>query len=131
MYEAGCSDGAGFWLKQLNNAWTKTPCIQVLAENGTCAFTTTAENAAFVKAYFAGSEAASCDVTEARLMGRNANGTFYEAKCAAGDGVIARLNAENVVQQVYPCATAQQIGGGCKLTTAPAPAAAPAPAGRP
>jgi hypothetical protein len=127
MYEAGCSDGAGFWLKQLNNAWTKTPCIQVLAENGTCAFTTTAENAGQVKAYFAGSAAAACDVTEARLMGRNANGVFYEAKCAAGDGLIARLNTENVVQQVYPCATAQQIGGGCKLTTAPA--AAPAPAG--
>ncbi|PZT99559.1 MAG: hypothetical protein DI624_04925 [Brevundimonas sp.] len=127
MYEAGCSDGAGFWLKQLNNAWTKIPCIQVLAENGTCDFTTTAENAAFVKAYFAGSEAASCDVTEARLMGRNANGVFYEAKCANGDGVIARLNAENIVQQVYPCATAQQIGGGCKLTTPSA--AAPAPTG--
>jgi hypothetical protein len=127
MYEAGCSDGAGFWLKQLNNAWTKTPCIQVLAENGTCAFTTTTENAAQVKAYFAGSDAASCEVSEARLMGRNANGVFYEAKCAAGDGLIARLNTENVVQQVYPCATAQQIGGGCKLTTAPA--AAPAPAG--
>jgi hypothetical protein len=127
MYEAGCSDGAGFWLKQLNNTWTKTPCIQVLAENGTCAFTTSAENAAQVKSYFAGSEAASCDVTEARLMGRNANGVFYEAKCAAGDGIIARLNTENVVQQVYPCATAQQVGGGCKLTTVPA--AAPAPAG--
>jgi hypothetical protein len=130
-YEVGCSDAAGFWIKNLNNAWTKTPCIQVLAENGTCAFTTATENAALVKSYFAGSEAASCDVTEARLMGRNANGVFYEAKCAAGDGVIARLNAENVVQQVYPCATAQQIGGGCKLTSVPAPAAAPAPAGRP
>lgn len=120
MYEAGCSDGAGFWLKQLNNAWTKTPCIQVLAENGACAFTTTAENAALVKSYFAGSEAASCDVTEARLMGRNANGVFYEAKCATGDGFIARLNTENIVQQVYPCATAQQVGGGCKLTIVPA-----------
>ncbi|WAC60855.1 hypothetical protein [Brevundimonas sp. SL130] len=127
MYEAGCSDGAGFWIKQLNNDWTKTPCIQVLAENGTCAFTTSAENAGQVKSYFAGSDAASCDVTEARLMGRNANGVFYEAKCAAGDGIIARVNTENVVQQVYPCATAQQIGGGCKLTTVPA--AAPAPAG--
>ncbi|WP_419756354.1 hypothetical protein [Brevundimonas sp.] len=61
-------------------------------------------------------------------MGRNANGVFYEAKCEGADGVIARVNAENVVQQIYPCATAQQIGGGCKLTTAPA-AAAPAPAG--
>ena len=59
-------------------------------------------------------------------MGQNANGMFYEAKCEGADGVIARLNAENAVQQIYPCATAQRIGGGCKLTTAPATAAAPA-----
>lgn len=130
IYEVGCSDGAGFWIKQQGTTWSKTPCIQVLAERGTCEFTTTAENAAFVKTLLAGSEAASCDVTEARLMGQNANGVFYEAKCAGADGVIARLNAENAVQQVYPCATAQAIGGGCKLTTAPAAAAAPA-GGRP
>lgn len=126
-YEVGCSDGPGFWIKELAGAWTKTPCIQVLAERGTCAFTTTAENAAQVKQWLAGSEAAACDVTEARLMGQNANGRFYEAKCAGADGVIARMNAENVVQQIYPCATAQRIGGGCTLT--PAPAAAPAASG--
>lgn len=128
VYEIGCSDAAGYWIKQEAGAWTKTPCIQVLAENGKCDFTTTAENAGYVKTLLAGSAAAPCNVTEARLMGRNANGVFYEAKCEGADGVIARVNAENVVQQIYPCATAQQIGGGCKLTTAPA-AAAPAPAG--
>ena len=116
MYEVGCADAAGFWVKQLNDNWTKTPCIQVLAEGGACAFTTAAENAAQVKQLLAGSEAAGCDVTEARLMGQNANGMFYEAKCAGADGVIARVNAENVVQQIYPCATAQRIGGGCTLT---------------
>lgn len=130
IYEVGCSDGPGYWIKQQAAAWTKTPCLQVLAERGTCEFTTTAENAAFVKTLLVGSEAASCNVTEARLMGQNANGVFYEAKCDGADGVIARLNAENAVQQVYPCATAQAIGGGCKLTTAPAAAAAPA-GGRP
>lgn len=127
VYEVGCSDGPGYWIKKQAETWSKTPCIQVVAENGTCEFTTASENAAFVKTLLAGSEAASCNVTEARLMGQNANGVFYEAKCDGADGVIARLNAENVVQQIYPCATAQQIGGGCKLTTAPA--AAPAPAG--
>ena len=130
VYEVGCSDGPGYWIKQQAATWTKIPCIQIVAENGTCEFTTTAENAAFVKTLLAGSEAASCNVTEARMMGQNANGVFYEAKCDGADGVIARLNAENVVQQIYPCATAQQIGGGCKLTTAPAAAAAPA-GGRP
>lgn len=126
IYEIGCSDAAGYWIKQQAGAWTKTPCIQVLAESGKCDFTTTAENAGYVKTLLAGSPAASCNVTEARLMGRNANGVFYEAKCDGADGVIARLNDQNAVQQIYPCATAQQIGGGCKLT--PAPAAAPAPA---
>lgn len=130
VYEVGCSDGPGYWIKQQAATWTKRPCIQIVAENGTCEFTTASENAAFVKTLLAGSEAASCNVTEARLMGQNANGVFYEAKCDGADGVIARLNAENVVQQIYPCATAQQIGGGCKLTTAPAAAAAPA-GGRP
>lgn len=124
IYEIGCTDMAGYWIRKSGDAWTKTDCLQVLAENGTCAFTTPAENAALLKSWLTGSEAAGCDVTEARLMGRNANGIFYEAKCAGADGVIARLNAERAVQQIYPCATAQQIGGGCTLT--PAPAASPA-----
>ncbi|MET3836639.1 hypothetical protein ABIB58_001984 [Brevundimonas sp. UYEF29] len=128
VYEIGCADAAGYWIQKEGEAWTKTPCIRVLAESGVCEFTTVAENAAFVKGLLAGSDAASCNVTEARLMGQNANGVFYEAKCDGADGVIARVNTENAVQQVYPCATAQRIGGGCKLTMA-APAAAPAPAG--
>jgi hypothetical protein len=46
-------------------------------------------------------------------------------KCAAeGQGFITRLNNAGVTQQVYPCATAQRIGGGCTLTPAPAAAAA-------
>jgi hypothetical protein len=57
-------------------------------------------------------------------MGSNPNGRFYEAKCGAeGEGYIARINNEGATQQIYPCATAQRIGGGCTLT--PAPAAAP------
>lgn len=123
VYEVGCSGEQGYWLKQLNNAWTTTPCIQVLAEHAACSFTTSEEIAASIKPVLAGTDAASCDVTAARLMGRNANGMFYEAKCAAGDGFIARVK-EGRTEQVYPCATAQQIGGGCTLT--PAPAAAPA-----
>ena len=69
----------------------------------------------------------SCQVTEAKLLGLSADEAkvnVYEAACAGAEGVIVRLNAERVVQQVYPCATAQQIGGGCKLTTT-APASTP------
>lgn len=129
VYEAGCSAEQGYWIKKLGDSWTKTECIQVVAERGTCRFTTPGEIAASVKAWLVGTDAAACDVVEARLMGQNANGRFYEAKCAAGDGFIARANAEHAVQQIYPCATAQNIGGGCTLTATPA-AAAPA-GGRP
>ncbi|WP_299177224.1 hypothetical protein [uncultured Brevundimonas sp.] len=129
VYEVGCAAEQGYWIKKVAGAWNKTECIQVIAERAECTFTTPAEIAASVKTWLAGSEAAGCDVTEARLMGQNSNGRFYEAKCAAGDGFIARLNAEKAVQQIYPCATAQQIGGGCTLTPAPAAAPAPAPAG--
>lgn len=118
IYEAGCADAAGYWIsKAADGAWSRTPCIQVIAERGACALTTSAEIAAFVKPFLANTDASACDVTAARLMGQNANGMFYEAKCAVGDGFIARVK-DGTTQQVYPCATAQQIGGGCTLTTA-------------
>lgn len=130
IYEVGCADADGYWLERVGDGWTKTTCLQVQAQQGNCRFTTLADQAASMKATLAGSEAAACDVTQARYMGANANGTFYEAKCAAGDGYIARVNAEMAVQQVYPCAEAARIGGGCTLTTVAAAPAAPAPATR-
>jgi hypothetical protein len=126
IYEVGCRGTDGFWLERAGQAWEVERCLTVVAQNGTCRFTTSTEQAASVKAVLAGSEAASCDVTQARYMGSNANGTFYEAKCAAGDGYIARVNADMAVQQVYPCADAARIGGGCKLTAVAVAPATPA-----
>ena len=132
IYEAGCSGADGYWIEKTPTGWTNTACLQVVSSNGKCHYTTPAEQAATVKAWFAGTAAAPCDVTEARFMGSNANGSFYEAKCATGDGLIARFNTAMAVQQVYPCAEAATIGGGCKLgTAAAAPAAAAAPTTQP
>ncbi len=131
IYEVGCAGQDGYTLREANGAWTKTECLQLASQNVTCRFTTTAEQSATVKGWLAGSDAAACDVQQSRWMGSNANGTFYEAKCAGGDGYIARLNDAKAVQQIYPCATAQQIGGGCTLTVVAAAPAAPAPAATP
>lgn len=117
IYEVGCKDLDGYWLEKAPAGWEKTSCLQVVTQSAGCRFTTPVEQAATVKAMLAGSDAAGCDVIEARYMGGNANGTFYEAKCGGGDGYIARFNAQQVIQQVYPCAEASRIGGGCKLTT--------------
>lgn len=120
VYEIGCAGSDGFHIKNLNGTWTKDECLQVLTQSATCRFTTAEEQAATVKSWLAGSDAAACDVQQARFMGQNANGRFYEAKCAAGDGFIARVNDDRAVQQTYPCATAQNVGGGCTLTPVPA-----------
>lgn len=125
VYEIGCAGADGYWLERVGTGWDLKDCLQVASTGGSCRFTTGQEQADGFEAKLAGTEAAGCDVTQVRLMGSNANGRFYEAKCAAeGEGYIARINSAGVTQQIYPCATAQRIGGGCRFT--PAPAAAPA-----
>jgi hypothetical protein len=119
VYEIGCANADGARIQKSASGWTRSPCFELASINATCKFTQPAEQAATLKSWLAGSDAAACDVQQARFMGQNANGSFYEAACAGADGVIVRFNAEKAVQQVYPCATAQQIGGGCKLTTTP------------
>lgn len=129
VYEVGCRDQDGFWIEQAGASWAKTECIVVVSQSGVCKFTTPQEQAMTLKTRLAGSPAEVCDVQQARYMGANANGAFFEAKCGAGDGYIVRLSPENAVQQTYPCAEATRIGGGCTLTTVAAatpPATAPA-----
>ena len=127
IYEIGCQGLDGYWLKKETAGWSKTSCLQVVAENGTCAFTTPQEQAATIQAWLPDTNASDCVVGQTRVMGKNANGMFYEVTCTDGgaDGFILRTNTENVVQQVYACSVASQIGGGCKLTAAAPAAAAP------
>ena len=127
IYEVGCNGRDGAWLERLPTGWKTTECIQVVSQNGTCRFSTAEEQAATLKARLASNaESAACDVTQGRYMGANPNGSFYEAKCAAGNGLIARFSPAYEVQQVYPCEVAQRIGGGCALTVVP-----PLPEGTP
>ncbi len=121
VYEVGCAGTDGYWLERVGTGWDLKDCLQVNSTGGTCRFTTGQEQADGFEPRLAGTDAAGCDVTQVRLMGSNANGRFFEAKCAAdGEGYIARINNEGVTQQIYPCATAQRIGGGCRFTPAPA-----------
>lgn len=119
VYEVGCQGADGFLVQQNATGFTTQECITA-EDRAQCRFTTLAEQSAGIRAALVGTEAAGCDVQDVRYMGRNDNGRFFEAKCAAGDGYIARIGAEATAQQVYPCATAQQIGGGCTIGTTPA-----------
>ncbi|AQR61364.1 hypothetical protein BZG35_06630 [Brevundimonas sp. LM2] len=121
LYEVGCDGVDGYLLQKLKaGGWKATECSRILEAALACQFTTPAEKAASLKARFAGNaEAAACDVTQSRYMGTNANGSFYEAKCAADNGIIVRMDSAYAVQRVYPCEVAQRIGGGCTLTIVP------------
>jgi hypothetical protein len=128
IYEVGCDGVDGAWIERLPTGWRLSECSQVIIQNGTCRFSTAAEQAATLAGRMASNpEAAACDVSQARYMGANANGSFFEAKCAAGNGVIVRFNPTFEVQQVYPCETAQRVGGGCTLTVVAAAPEATAP----
>lgn len=117
VYEIGCAGTDGYRInKTAQGGWESTPCFELASANITCDFTTKAEQIATFKSWVASSDASACNVSDVRYMGGNANGAFYEAACAGADGIITRLNAEKSVQQIYPCAEAAQIGGGCKLT---------------
>lgn len=128
IYEVGCNGADGYRLERQPAGWKKTECAVLLTQNGTCQFSTTAEQAATLKARIADTEAGGCDVTESRFMGSAGESAFYEAKCGAGNGYIVRFDPQFAVQQLYPCETAQRVGGGCRLTVVPAAAA---PAGQP
>lgn len=128
VYEVGCNGAEGYWIEKEPTGWTQTPCSIIVTKNQSCQFTTAAERAATLGTRLAG--AADCAVTDSRYMGANANGSFYEAKCGAGNGFIVRLDTAYAVQQVYPCEVAHRIGGGCTLTIVPPAPAAAAPAGQ-
>jgi hypothetical protein len=127
VYEVGCADAGGYHIQQASAGWTKTPCWARVVEGATCRYSTPAESLQAWKTVLAGTEAAACDVQEARKVGTDAQGLqVYEVKCGAGDGYFARVGAAFTAERVHTCATAQTIGGGCTLTPAPATVTAPA-----
>ena len=116
VYEIGCAGAEGYQITKPAQGWDVTSCLVLASINSTCNFTTKDEQIATVKSWFAGSPAAPCDVTQVRFMGTNTRGSFYEAACNGADGLIAIVTEAKTVEDVFPCADAAQIGGGCALT---------------
>ena len=126
VYEIGCAGQDGYRLKRADSGWEKTECWIIVSAGSRCANTTPDEQFATMKARLAGTAAADCNVDGGRFMGANANGAFYEARCAGAEGYIFHVKDE-VTDRVIPCAIATPIGGGCALTPVRAAAAAAPP----
>ncbi|WP_372707948.1 hypothetical protein [Brevundimonas sp.] len=123
IYEVGCADQDGYWIEKTEAGWDVSPCFDLILQGDKCRFSTAAESTGAWKTVLAGTEAAPCDVQQARRVGRDAQGlTVYEVKCVVGEGYFARVDAGTKAQRIHPCAQAAHIGGGCTLTTVAAAA---------
>lgn len=120
IHEIGCADRDGYWLEKIDGAWRTTPCWTLsLQETSKCRYSTAAESLSAWKTVLAGTEAAACDVRQARRVGLDAQRlAVYEVKCEAGDGYFARVGDTQTAQRIHACSApeAAAIAGGCTLT---------------
>ena len=115
IYEIGCAGRDGYRITEDEDGWSKISCLAVVRAGSTCALTTSAEQVATLQALLAGTEAASCVVDAGRYVGASANGTYYEARCEGAPGYIFRVKDD--ATEVFACADATGLAGGCTLTT--------------
>lgn len=130
-YEIGCSDRDGWRLERRADAWRVTSCWELgLKTDISCRYSSDEEAEAEWPKLVAGTDAAACRVEDVAWMGDNADrGSFYEVRCASGEGIVVRFK-DGAGQQTYSCIDAPQIfRKPCSLTTVAAPAAAPPPTG--
>ena len=130
-FEVGCAGADGAWVEvtQTGGDATKIECFEIVKAGRSCSFTTPAEQVATMQAWLASGETPACTVEQAKYLGRNASGRFYEAKCTGADGLIARIDLEGAMAQSWACVDATRVVGGCTMTPVAA-AAAPPPAQR-
>lgn len=130
IYEIGCAGRDGWRVEKTASGWESTECWQfALRTQDTCRYTAREESAQEWPKLVAGTDAAACQIQDVAWMGDNPErGSFYELKCASGEGIIVRFK-DGAGQQTYSCIDAPQIfNKPCSLTTT-APAAAPATTG--
>ena len=119
VYEVGCAGADGYHIEKTAQGWNKTDCLEAMGMNLTCEFTTPAEQVAGFQPLLVDTAIDDCQAQQIGLLAQNDTGRFIEVKCASGEGYVAQVK-DNAVNQVYPCALAVRIGGGCKLTAVPA-----------
>ena len=125
VYEVACQEGPGFILQAPVPGGTTTatvaiPCIQAPA-NMTCTLTTKAQNEAYLTALVAKS-GRTCQVSGSRYMGTESGSgvAYYEVGCGAQPGFVIGATKAGGFDHVLTCGQAQNLAGGCTLTSAAA-----------
>lgn len=121
-YEVGCAGADGYWIEVdlKGKPKSKIDCLEIVAANRACNFSTEAERAATFKARLAGTTASSCDVGKVRIAGDSATDRFYEVTCNGRDGMMVAFALQSrAFSKSFDCAVALRVAGGCKLTVSP------------
>lgn len=118
LYEVGCRDAAGYWLRQEQGAWRRVACLKVAGLDGACNFTTSDESFAALTSRFADTAASGCRVVNANYIGSANSRDYVEVQCDGGSGFMVEVDADERVSNAWTCASAQRVAGGCRLTTA-------------
>lgn len=123
-YEVGCTGALGFIVKHTAaNESTAVDCAQALGTNLECKLTTPEAIKAADRAVIDKLTAASgkqCQIRDTRSIGKlSSGGSAYEVACTdAKTGYILLAKADGGLEHAIPCADADSILGGCKLTDA-------------
>jgi hypothetical protein len=122
FFEVACHAGDGFILEtsappRLDKPVTAEPCI-MFPETGNlhCSLTSSAAQLAVVDRLMAAS-GKPCTIKDRGFLGLAQSGnSYWEAACQDGKGFVLEEKADGSLGHTIPCADAQNVAGGCKLT---------------
>jgi hypothetical protein len=122
FYEVGCKGALGFLIKHTATESSAIDCSQAIGTNLECKFTSADAIKAADRAVIEKLVAASgktCQIKDSRSIGKvNGGGSAYEAACTDNSGYMLLTKADGNLEHIVPCANAEGILGGCKLTDA-------------
>ena len=118
VFEVGCRDGAGYWLRRSSAGWAREDCLRVTAMNDTCRLSTAeGRNAQLTGRMRSAGVGNGCDVAALGYVGQAGVEEFYEVRCRAGGAYVVQVGSDDAVRAAATCAEAEAaMGVACRLT---------------
>jgi hypothetical protein len=124
IFEASCNEGHGYIMTVPNPGSTRklaaNDCAEASLFGAKCQLTTDAQITQGIIEMSKAANQPACQANNARWVVSTQSGdTYYEVACADGkSGYIFQADSRGAIKNVITCGKAQQIAGGCTLTSA-------------
>lgn len=118
VFEVGCRDGSGYWLRRSSAGWDHEDCLKVTALNDTCRLSTAESRIAQLTGRMRSAGlGGGCDVAAVGYVGEAGADDYYEVRCQTGTGYVVQVGSNDAVTAAAPCAEAQAtLGAACRLS---------------